>query len=101
MIWKITITIVILIALVFLFSATKPKTFHIQRSISIDAPADKIFALIDDLHNWDQWAPQDKEDSSAKKTYSGPVHGAGCSRIRSPGPGIMTSNRPDRKPTPS
>ena len=78
MIWKITITIVILIALVLLFAATKPKAFRIQRSISIDAPAEKIFSLIDDLHNWDQWAPQDKEYSSVKKTYSGPVHGAGA-----------------------
>jgi uncharacterized protein involved in exopolysaccharide biosynthesis len=49
MIWKITITIVVLIALVLLFAATKPKTFRIQRSISIDAPPDKVFALIEDL----------------------------------------------------
>jgi Polyketide cyclase / dehydrase and lipid transport len=78
MIWKFTITIVVLIALVLLFAATKPKTFRIQRSINIDAPPDKISALIDDLHNWDQWAPQDKEDSSVTRTYSGPAHGAGA-----------------------
>jgi uncharacterized protein YndB with AHSA1/START domain len=78
MIWKITITIVVLIALVLLFAATKPKTFRIQRSISIDAPPDKIFALIDDLHNWDQWAPHDQDDSSVKRTFSGPARGTGA-----------------------
>lgn len=78
MILRVTIGIVVLIGLVLLFAATKPKTFRIERSISIDAPADRIFALIDDLHNWEKWAPQDKEDSSVKRTYSGPAYGNGA-----------------------
>jgi hypothetical protein len=37
-----------------------------------------IFALIDNLHNWARWAPQDREDSSMKTTYSGPANGKGA-----------------------
>jgi uncharacterized protein YndB with AHSA1/START domain len=61
--------------MVLIFAATKPKTFRIQRSISIDAPPERVFALIDNLGRWPRWAPQDREDPSLKRTYSGPANG--------------------------
>jgi uncharacterized protein YndB with AHSA1/START domain len=50
----------------------------VQRSVTIDAPPEKIFPLIDDFHNWSGWAPQDKEDPSMKRIYSGPAFGTGA-----------------------
>jgi uncharacterized protein YndB with AHSA1/START domain len=64
--------------MVFIFAATKPKTFRIQRSVSIDAPPEKVFALIDNLGSWPRWAPQDREDPSMKRIYSGPSNGKGA-----------------------
>jgi hypothetical protein len=58
---RILIIVAVVIAAVLAFAATKPTTFHVQRSISIKAPPEKIFALINDFHNWSGWAPQDKE----------------------------------------
>lgn len=78
MIFKILLVIAIPVALILLFAATRPDTLRVQRWLSIDAPSEKIFALIDDFHNWNRWAPQDKEDSTMKRTYSGPASGAGA-----------------------
>jgi uncharacterized protein YndB with AHSA1/START domain len=78
MILKIVIVIAMLVAAVLLFAATQPNTFRVQRSISIQASPEKVFALIDNFHNWPQWAPQDKENSSMKRTFSGAENGVGA-----------------------
>src|ERR1700674_2051308 len=78
MIVKVMIGLAALLSTILVVAATKPKTFRIQRSTSIDAPPESVFVLIDDLHNWARWAPQDKEDARMKRTYNGPEHGAGA-----------------------
>jgi hypothetical protein len=75
---RLTIIVAVLVAAVLAFAATKPKTFHVQRSISIKAPPTKIFALIDNFHNWSGWAPQDREDPTMSRTYSGAANGKGA-----------------------
>jgi uncharacterized protein YndB with AHSA1/START domain len=70
--------VVIVVAAILIVAATRPNTFQIERSILINASPEKIFPLIDDFHNWSQWAPQDKEDPTTRRTYSGPVSGAGA-----------------------
>jgi hypothetical protein len=60
------------------YAATKPNTLWVQRSMSINAPPETIFDLINDFHNWRVWAPHDKVDPSMKRTYSGPATGAGA-----------------------
>jgi len=75
---RIIIIVAVVIAAVLAFAATKPKTFHVQRSIRIKAPPEKIFALINDFHNWSGWAPQDKEDPTMNRTYSGAANGKGA-----------------------
>lgn len=62
MILKIAIVVCLLAAVVLIVAAAKTDTFHIQRSVSIKASPEKIFLLINDLHNWPRWAPQDRED---------------------------------------
>ena len=50
-----TILASVLVALVvalLVYAATKPDTFRVQRSASINAPPEKIFALIEDYHRW-------------------------------------------------
>lgn len=78
MISRVLIAVGVLIVLVLLFAATKPKTFRIQRSISINAPPERVFALIDTLGSWPRWAPQDREDPSMKRMFSGPANGKGA-----------------------
>jgi len=75
---KIAIVIALLLALVFLFAAIRPSTIRFQRSVVIDASPEKIFGLINDFHNWSRWAPQDREDPTIQRTYSGPASGTGA-----------------------
>jgi uncharacterized protein YndB with AHSA1/START domain len=75
---KIVSILVLLVLAVLAFAATRPNRIHVQRSITIDAPPQKIFALIDDFHNWQAWAPADKDDPSMQRTYSGAPSGVGA-----------------------
>jgi uncharacterized protein YndB with AHSA1/START domain len=78
MILRVFIAVAVLIVAVLGFAATQPDTFQIERSLTIKATPEKIFPLINDFHNWPRWAPQDKEDPSMKRTYSGAEKGAGA-----------------------
>src|SRR5216684_4952197 len=75
---KVLIVLVVLIATILIFAATRPDTFRVQRSITINAAQAKIFPLINDLHAWDSWSPEDRKDASAATTFSGPVSGTGA-----------------------
>jgi hypothetical protein len=72
---KIIIVIAILIAALLAFAATKPNTFHIQALDHHQCSSREIFSLINDFHNWPAWAPQDKEDPTMARTYSGSSQG--------------------------
>ena len=78
MIKKIGIAIVVLIVAVLAYSATKPDTFTIQRTATINAPPDRIFPFINDLHSFGSWSPYEKRDPQMKRTYSGPPFGQGA-----------------------
>jgi Polyketide cyclase / dehydrase and lipid transport len=73
-----TLAIVVVITGIFLYADTRPSVIQVTRSITIQAPAEKIFPLIDDFHHWPGWAPQDKEDPAMKRLYSGEQSGAGA-----------------------
>jgi uncharacterized protein YndB with AHSA1/START domain len=68
---------VVLIAAVLIYAATKPDTFSVQRTTSINAPPEKIFPLINDLHSHTLWSPFEK-DPEMKKTHSGAPQGKGA-----------------------
>lgn len=67
-----------LMAAILIYAATKPDTFQVQRSTHIAAPPEKIFGLIQDLHQWASWSPWEKMDPAMKKSYSGTSQGAGA-----------------------
>jgi len=75
---SIGIVIVVLIAGVLVLAATRPDTFRVQRTTSIKAPPEKIFALIDDLHRFNTWNQYEKKDPNIKGTYSGAASGKGA-----------------------
>lgn len=74
----IIVVAVVLIAAVLAFAATRPDTFRVQRRTSVKAPPEKVFALINDFHNWDSWSPWEKMDPAMKKIHSGPTMGKGA-----------------------
>jgi carbon monoxide dehydrogenase subunit G len=74
----IAIVIVVLIAAVLIYAATRPDTLRVQRSTSIKAPPEKIFPLINDFHSWGAWSPYEKKDPAMKRTMTGAANGKGA-----------------------
>ncbi|WP_035051665.1 SRPBCC family protein [Andreprevotia chitinilytica] len=77
MLKKVVIIVVVLIAALLVFAATRPDNFRVQRTASIKAPPEKVFALINDFHRWEAWSPWEKLDPSMKRTFSGAENGKG------------------------
>lgn len=55
--------------------AVMAKPYSVTRSISIDAPADRVHGLIDDFQQWPDWSPWEGLDPGMRRTYSGPATG--------------------------
>ena len=66
------------VAVILVLAAMKPDTFRIQRSITIAAPPEKIFPLLNDFHNWPGWSPWEKKDPAMERTLSGAASGKGA-----------------------
>ena len=73
----IAIVVVVLIAGVLVFAATRPDTFRVERSVSIKAPPEKIYPYFDDFNRWAAWSPWEKLDPAMKRTFSGAPSGKG------------------------
>lgn len=56
----------------------RPDEFHVERSLAMDAPREKIFAQVNDFHKWDDWSPWAKIDKNAKLSFEGPESGPGA-----------------------
>ena len=78
MIKLIGLAIVLVIAAVLIYAATRPDAFRVERAASVKAPPEKIFALINDLHGWAAWSPYEKKDPAMKRTFSGATSGKGA-----------------------
>ena len=73
----ISIVAVLAIAIVgFLFYVNgRPDSCNFQRSVHVNAPAEKVFPLINDIRASVKWNPFVKKDPNIKSTYSGPESG--------------------------
>jgi len=78
MIKKIAIAVVVLIAAVLIYAATRPGTLHVERTASIKAPPEKILPHINDFHQWTGWSAFEKMDPAMKRTFSGAPEGKGA-----------------------
>ena len=71
--------ILVVVALLILFIATRPGQFRVERSTTIAAPGLAVFARLDDFRQWAAWSPWEKLDPQMKKEYEGPAAGVGAS----------------------
>lgn len=74
----IAMVIVVLIAALLVYAATKPDTFRVQRSTTIQAPPERIFALINDFPSWRSWSPYETLGPAMKRTFTGAASGRGA-----------------------
>ena len=74
----VAVILAIAIAAILVIAATKPNTLRVQRALSIRAPADRIFPLVSDFHQWKTWSPYENKDPAMQRTYGGADSGKGA-----------------------
>ena len=72
------IAVVIVIVALLWYVASRPDSFRVERSASMSAPPEKVFALINDFHNWPVWSPWEKMDPDMRRQHSGMIRGVGA-----------------------
>jgi uncharacterized protein YndB with AHSA1/START domain len=75
-----TVLIIISVAVLalLLFASTRPGTFEVTRSTTINAPADMVYGFLDDFHQFGAWSPWEKLDPAMERTHSGAARGVGA-----------------------
>jgi uncharacterized protein YndB with AHSA1/START domain len=90
--WLLIVVLALLAVLVIGGYLLSPK-FTVSRSVRIEAPADKVYALVASPRAWTQWSVWTRRDPKMQIEYSGPASGTGATwswRSQSEGNGRMT-----------
>jgi uncharacterized protein YndB with AHSA1/START domain len=69
--------IVILVAALLVYAATRPNTFSVERAGTIKATPETIFPYLSDFRKGEAWSPYEKKDPAMKRTHSGAASGKG------------------------
>lgn len=72
--------LLVLLALVgvLVVAAFRPDSFRVERRLRIQAPPDAVYALIQDLHQFNRWNPWLRKEPDARGEYGGPAAGVGA-----------------------
>ncbi|MDT9000604.1 SRPBCC family protein [Paucibacter sp. APW11] len=72
------LTLLGLIALLYLGGMAITPKFHVVRSAQIQAPPERVYALVASPRQWKQWSVWNQRDPKMQIDYSGPESGAGA-----------------------
>ena len=75
---NVLLGLVLLAVVLLAVVATRPPTYHVERSATISAPPATVFAHVNDFHAWAAWSPWGKLDPQMKTTFTGPAAGTGA-----------------------
>jgi uncharacterized protein YndB with AHSA1/START domain len=78
MVKKIILGLLGAIALLLIYAASRPDSFRVERSVSIQAEPAKVYALLNDFHHFPSWSPWQSLDPAMKTTHSGAPSGPGA-----------------------
>lgn len=78
MILKIALGLVVLVAAVLGFAATRPDTLRVERTARIQAPPAAVYPHLVDLRGWTSWSPYEKLDPGMRRTFGGSPQGEGA-----------------------
>ncbi|NEN25503.1 hypothetical protein G3O08_18585 [Cryomorpha ignava] len=59
-------------------SSCSPTNYQVEREITIDAPSDLVFSLVNNHKERDAWSPWEAMDANMTKSYEGPESGVGA-----------------------
>jgi len=78
MLTYIVIAIAAIVVVFVIIVATRPADFRVTRTDTISAPAEAVFAQVNDFHKWAAWSPWEKLDPELKRIFEGPSAGPGA-----------------------
>ncbi len=78
-VYIIIAAIAIIVLVVFITTFFLPSKVRVARSVTIQAPAEKIFRQINILRNWPDWSPWYQYDRTMKIIYNDIPEGEGAS----------------------
>ncbi len=78
MLTKVLGLLALLIGGLALLIAMRPADFRLVRTATVNAPPEKVFALINDFNQWDTWSPWAKLDPAMKKSVGSISSGNGA-----------------------
>lgn len=85
--------VIALVAVLALGGMLLSPTFKVSRSVTVNAPPDKVYALVADPRRWKEWSVWNRRDPAMEITYSGPPSGSGAVwawKSKNEGDGRMT-----------
>ncbi|MDZ4674734.1 MAG: SRPBCC family protein [Gemmatimonadota bacterium] len=78
MLVNILLGLVGIVLLILIVASTRPSTFRVVRTATINAPPEKIFPLLDNFRSWASWSPWERMDPNMQRTHSGSTSGVGA-----------------------
>lgn len=75
---NVLVVLLVIVVLFVGFVATRPATYHVERSMTFAAPPEAAYLLIADFHKWQAWSPFEKLDPAMKKDFGGAESGTGA-----------------------
>lgn len=76
---KILLTLLVIIVLMVIIAFFLPSEMRVERSLTINASSEAIFAQVNDYKNWEKWSPWHQKDPNMKIFYESQTAGAGAS----------------------
>ena len=74
----ILVALVAIVVVLVVVVAMQPSEFRVERTATVSAPPQAVFAQVNDFHNWEAWNPWGKLDPAMKQAYEGAPEGVGA-----------------------
>lgn len=70
---------VIFVALLVALGFVLPRRWHVERSVQVAAPPERIYPMVTNLRRWQEWSAWTRDvDPLARRSYQGPEEGVGA-----------------------
>ena len=68
---KVLLFLLLAIALFLVYVATRPDTYHVERSTTIAAASEPVYEKVVHFRQWGGWSPWEKLDPAMKREFGG------------------------------
>lgn len=77
--WVVALVVLLVVAVV-LVGLFLPKQYHVERSVTIDAPPEVVYKYLNDLEAWEDWEPWTAGDPTVAVTLGDQTTGVGANQ---------------------